>query len=115
MKRLAEALLLKREVTAGVRICSSLDMLENLLEIGEVQALLISDEIPYELRKRVFGGRRIVLTRTKCADLGEEEQELRKYQSVDKLTAGFSEDGHSGGILRKRPCSGSVFAGSPGR
>lgn len=87
MKRLAEALLLKREVTAGVRICSSLDMLENLLEIGEVQALLISDEIPYELRKRVFGGRRIVLTRTKCADLGEEEQELRKYQSVDKLTA----------------------------
>ena len=46
MKRLAEALLLKREVTAGVRICSSLDMLENLLEIGEVQALLISDEIP---------------------------------------------------------------------
>lgn len=86
VRRLAEALLLKREVTAGVRICSSLELLEKMLEIGEVQVLLISDEIPYEARKQVFGGRRVVLTRKKCIDLGEEEQELRKYQSVDKLT-----------------------------
>lgn len=87
VKRLAEALLLKREVTAGVRICSSLEMMERLLEIGQVQVLLISEDIPYEARKRAFAGKRIVLTKQHCVDLGEEETELRKYQPIDRLTA----------------------------
>lgn len=87
VKRLAESLLLRREVTAGVRTCSSLEMLEKLLEIGQVQVLLISEEIPYETRKRIFAGKRIVLTRQHCLDLGEDEKELRKYQPVDRLTA----------------------------
>ena len=65
-------MLLKREVTAGVRICSSLEMMDKLLEIGQVQVLLISEEIPYEERKQAFAGKRIVLTRQHCTDLGEE-------------------------------------------
>lgn len=86
-RKLAEALLLKKEVTMGVRLCSSLEMLERLLEIGQIQVLLISEEVPYEKRKQVFAGKRIVLTRQHCADLGAEENELRKYQSVDRLSA----------------------------
>lgn len=86
-RKLAEALLLKKKVAVGVRICSSLKMLERLLEIGQIQVLLISEEVPYEERKRVFAGRRIVLTRHHCTDLGEEESELRKYQSVDQIGA----------------------------
>ena len=43
VKRLAEALLLKKEVTAGVRICSSPEMVQELLKIGCVKVLLISE------------------------------------------------------------------------
>lgn len=86
MKKLAEILLLKKEVTAGVRTCSSLDFVGKTLEIANVKVLLISDEVPYEERKRLFAGKRIVLTKDRCADLGTEETELMKYQSIDKLT-----------------------------
>lgn len=70
----------------GVRICSSLEMLERLLELSQITVLLISEEIPYEKRKQAFQGMRVVLTRTHCQDLGKEEYELRKYQSVDILS-----------------------------
>lgn len=86
MKKLAEILLLKKEVTAGVRTCSSLDFVGKTLEIANVKVLLISDEVPYEERKQLFAGKRIVLTKDRCADLGTEETELMKYQSIDKLT-----------------------------
>lgn len=85
-KRLAEALLLRKEVTMNVRICSSLEILESLLEIGNVMVLLISENVPYTKRKQLFCGKRIVLTRSHCSDLGSEEEELRKYQSVDVLS-----------------------------
>ena len=87
VKKLAEVLLLKKEVTAGVRICSSLEYMEKMLEIGNIKVLLISEEVPYERRKQLFAGKRIVLTKERCADLGIEETELMKYQSIDKLTS----------------------------
>ena len=62
MKKLAEVLLLKKDVTAGVRICSSPELVEKMLEIGNIKVLLISEEIPYEMRKQLFPGKRIVLT-----------------------------------------------------
>ena len=64
VRRLAEALLLKKEV-------------------------LISEDVPYEKRKQIFTGKRIILTRQHCVDLGEEETELRKYQPVDGLMTGI--------------------------
>ena len=85
VRRLAEALLLKKEVTAGVRICSSPEMVQELLKIGLIKVLLISEDVPYEKRKQIFTGKRIILTRQHCVDLGEEETELRKYQPVDGL------------------------------
>lgn len=39
VRRLAEALLLKKEVTAGVRICSSPEMVQELLKIGLINVL----------------------------------------------------------------------------
>ena len=83
VRRLAEALLLKKEVTAGVRICSSPEMVQELLKIGLIKVLLISEDVPYEKRKQIFTGKRIILTRQHCVDLGEEETELRKYQPVN--------------------------------
>ena len=44
VRRLAEALLLKKEVTAGVRICSSPEMVQELLKIGLIKVLLISED-----------------------------------------------------------------------
>ena len=38
---------------------------------------------------RFFTGKRIILTRQHCVDLGEEETELRKYQPVDGLMTGI--------------------------
>ena len=72
---------------ASVRICSSMEMLEKLLEIGKVKVLLISEEIPYSRRKQLVQGKRIVLTEQQCQDLGSEESELMKYQAVDQLIA----------------------------
>ena len=89
VKRLAEALLLKKEVTAGVRICSSPEMVQELLKIGCVKVLLISEDVPYEKRKQTFSGKRIILTRQHCVDLGADETELRKYQPVDGLMTGI--------------------------
>lgn len=74
-------------MTVGIRICSSLDMVSRLLEIGQIKVLLISEEIPYGERRKIFDGKRIVLTRNKCIDLGEDEVELRKYQSVDRISS----------------------------
>ena len=85
-KKLAEALLLRKEVTINVRNCSSLKILEHLLEVGNIKVLLISDDVPYLKRKQIFNGKRIVLTRSHCNDLGPEEEEIRKYQSIDLLS-----------------------------
>ena len=105
-RKLAEALLLKKEVTLGVRLCSSVEMLERLLEMSQIEVLLISEEIPYEKRKQVFDGKRLVLTRRHCADLGRDEEELRKYQSVDVLSAeilkAFQENSGTFSFLKKR-------------
>lgn len=73
-------------MTVGIRICSSLNMVSRLLEVGQIKVLLISEEIAYEERRQIFAGKRVVLTRHKCMDLGEEEVELRKYQSVDRIS-----------------------------
>ena len=70
VRRLAEALLLKKEVTAGVRICSSPEMVQELLKIGLIKVLLISEDVPYEKRKQIFTGKRIILTRQHCVDNG---------------------------------------------
>lgn len=86
VKKLAEVLLLRKEVTAGVRTCSSLEYIGKTLEIGNIRVLLISEEVPYKMRKQLFAGKRIVLTKDHCADLGIEETELMKYQSIEKLT-----------------------------
>ena len=82
VRRLAEALLLKKEVTAP-------EMVQELLKIGLIKVLLISEDVPYEKRKQIFTGKRIILTRQHCVDLGEEETELRKYQPVDGLMTGI--------------------------
>lgn len=78
---------MKKEVTVGVRICSSMEMMERMLGTSQVQVLLISEEVPYEKRRQASAGRRIVLTRQHCTDLGAEERELRKYQTAERLTA----------------------------
>ena len=84
VRRLAEALLLKKEVTAGVRICSSPEMVQELLKIGLIKVLLISEDVPYEKRKQIFTGKRIILTRQHCVDLGEEEREKKIPQNQFK-------------------------------
>lgn len=104
VKRLAELLLLKKEVAAGVRTCSLPENVEHLTEIGNVKVLLISEEVPYQDRKRVFAGKRIVLTREHCADLGIEETELNKYQSVNHIVKMIVQilSADSSSILRRK-------------
>lgn len=109
VKRLAGALLLKKEVTAGVRICSSPDMVQELLEIGHIKVLLISEEVPYEKRKQIFPGKRIVLTGVHCEDLGEEETELRKYQPVDGLMSGILKGLQESGFPGSCAENGKIF------
>ena len=60
---------MKKEITMGVCVCSSRDVLLKMLEIGNIQILLISEEVPYEERAQLFTGTRVVLTRHRCNDL----------------------------------------------
>lgn len=59
------------------------------MEMSHIQVLLISEDFPLEERERIRLVKKIVLTRGRCADLGEDEKELMKYQPADKLTAGI--------------------------
>lgn len=86
IQKLAEVILLRKEITMGVCVCSSKEVLSRMLEIGNIQILLISEEVPYEERAQMFSGTRIVLTRNRCKDLGSEEKELKKYQAATILT-----------------------------
>ena len=87
-KKLSEAILLCEE-TFQVRLCASLEMAEKLLGIGHVQVVLISEDFPLQRRNQIQGTKRIVLARSHCVDLGENETELMKYQPIDKLMAGI--------------------------
>lgn len=90
-KRFAEVLLQKKGAFLQVRSCMSYETAKKLLEISHIQVLLISEEFPYEIRKQLRVEKRIVLTREHCKDLGEEEKELMKYQTAERLTAEVSE------------------------
>lgn len=86
---MAEALLQKKEALLQVRICSTFEMMEKLLEMNHIQVLLISEDFPLEERERIHLVKKIVLTQGHCANLGVNEKELMKYQPADKLTAGI--------------------------
>lgn len=63
VRRLAEALLLKKEVTAGVRICSSPEMVQELLKIG-----LIKGKLEDVVQQMVAGCNRVVNEATPIVD-----------------------------------------------
>ena len=75
---------MKKEVTAGVRICSSPEMVQELLKIGLIKVLLISEDVPYEKRQQIFTGKRIILTRQHCVDLGEEETDRVRITEMEE-------------------------------
>ena len=79
-------MLQRKDALLQVRICSALDIVERLLEINHIQVLLISEDFPLSERERIRSDKKIILTRSHCADLGENEKELMKYQPADKLT-----------------------------
>lgn len=60
-------------------------MVKRLSGRGRKQVLLIDEEYPYEERCEMYDGTRVVLTRSHVRDLGREETELMKYQSIDIL------------------------------
>lgn len=84
-------MLQKKEAFLQVRICSSYETMEKLLEMGHIQVLLISEDFPYELRRQIVVENKVVLTQGHCKDLGEDEKELMKYQPADRLTAAVLE------------------------
>ena len=73
-----------------MRVYSSFEKLEALPGNGRNRILLAGEEIPYVQRKQITAGKKIVLTQSQCADLGEEEKELPRYQSAERLTAGIA-------------------------
>ncbi|MCI8639779.1 MAG: hypothetical protein HFG41_11765 [Coprococcus sp.] len=100
---------MRKEISAGVRICSSPTMVDKLIEAGQIQVLLVSEDIPYEERRQIRVKKQIVLTRQHCTDLGTEEQELRKYQPADRLAAGILQ------VCQDDPLPTSYIKGRTGR
>lgn len=79
-------MLQRKEALLQVRVCSTIEIVEKLLEMNHIQVLLISEAYPLEDRERIHADKKIVLTQSHCADLGENEKEIMKYQPADKLT-----------------------------
>lgn len=77
----------RKEITSLVRICSSFEKLKTLPEKHHKKILLIGEEFSYDERRQAEADIRIVLTERHCRDLGNEEMELRKYQSGDRMIA----------------------------
>lgn len=84
-------MLQKKGALLQVRICSSYETMEKLLEMGHIQVLLISEDFPYEVRRQIIVENKIVLTQDHCKDLGRDEKELMKYQPAERLTAAVLE------------------------
>lgn len=82
---LGENVLTRGELALRVHTCSTLDSLKQLSEERELHILIIDEAFAYEERSEVGAEQTFVLTKDGCVDLGDEEQEVEKYQSADRI------------------------------
>ncbi len=113
-RALAENLLSRSEFAIRVCVCSDIEAAANFRKRQEIHMLLIDESVPYAERVGLCAARTFVLTAEGCADLGDREIEIFKYQSADGIFAQvvktyFAEKGN--GLIGRIPGRGGRLYG----
>lgn len=82
---LGENILERRELALRVHTCTSLESLNRLRQERPLHILIIDEAFAYDERSKMEAEQTFVLTKDGCKDLGEEEREVYKYQSSDRI------------------------------
>lgn len=75
----------RSELALRVHTCTSLESVERLKQDRKLHILIIDEAFVYEERRKMEAEQTFVLTKETCEDLGEEEKEVCKYQSSDRI------------------------------
>lgn len=75
----------RSELALRVHTCTSLESLQRFRQDRKVHILIIDEAFAYEERRKTEAEQTFVLTKDTCKDLGEEEKEVGKYQSADRI------------------------------
>lgn len=75
----------RSELALRVHTCTSLESLQRFRQDRKVHILIIDEAFSYEERRKTEAEQTFVLTKDTCKDLGEEEKEVGKYQSADRI------------------------------
>jgi len=82
---LGENILERSELALRVHTCTSLESLKRLQQERKFHILIIDEMFAYEERSKMEAEQTFVLTKDTCRDLGNEEKEVYKYQSADRI------------------------------
>ncbi len=75
----------RSELALRVYTCTSMESLQRFRQDRKVHILIIDEVFAYEERSKMEAEQTFVLTKDTCKDLGEEEKEVSKYQSADRI------------------------------
>ena len=82
---LGENISMREDLAVKVYVCSTLEKVLELVEDKPVHLFLVDETYPYKERSVIEANQIFVLGRDRVSDLGEEECQVRKYQSADKI------------------------------
>ena len=77
----------RSELAFRVHTCTGAESVMRILKERKIHILIIDEDFAYEERSKMEAEQVFVLTRGTCRDLGDEEKEIYKFQSADKILA----------------------------
>ncbi len=84
---LAENVSVRNEFAVKVYACTNIDRVLRFQGRKKIHILIIDERFPGSYRNEIEADQIFVLTKDKCKDLQENEKEIYKYQSADKILA----------------------------
>lgn len=84
---LAENVSVRNEFAVKVYACTNIDRVLRFQNRKKIHILIIDERFPAVYRKEIEAEQVFVLTKDRCRDLQENEKEIFKYQSADKILA----------------------------
>lgn len=84
---LSENIATRSEFALRVYICTNLASVMRVRQERNIHILIVDEAFTYEERKEMKAEQTFVLTKEVCHDLGENEKEIYKFQSADKILA----------------------------
>ena len=84
---LGENISARNEFSLRVQICTGPESVWQFRKDRDIHILIVDEAFSYQERKEMNAEHTFVLTKEKCRDLGNEETEIYKFQSANKIFA----------------------------